>query len=138
MSTEKKALIQMQRMGFPPVKLLRRMAAEQTVQGLIFPKSMADNQQFLQKIEGRFRKDTSKAEESWDPGMREWQPLFYLSSDMLELSVPDASGCKYAYVFYDGKCSKFRMVYPVRSYGWTVGVLKTDGAKEMAERAHQR
>ena len=84
-----------------------------------------------------------------------WQPLFYLVCDMLELSVPGPDGCRFAYVFYDAKCSRYRMVYPVqrksqywralqqailraRSYGWTVGVVKTDGAKEMtSEAAHE-
>jgi len=148
MGVEKQALVQIQRQGFPPVKLLRKMAKEQVIQGLIFPESMANNEQFLQKLEGRFRKDASKSEDSWDPGMRTWQPLFYMVCDCMELSVADANGCRFAYIFYDAKCSRYRFVYPVqrkslywkvlqkmilrcRSYGWTVGVLKTDGAKEM-------
>ena len=122
MEREKQALIQVQRQGFPPVKLLKNMVDRQVVQGLVFPKTMADNKQFLQKLEGRFRKDASKSEDSWDPGMRTWQPLFYMVSDSLELTVPDPNGCKHAYVFYNAKCSRYRFVYPVqhKSLYWKV------------------
>ena len=148
LSAEEQGLVQMQRYGFPPTKLLKQMASEQVVQGLTFPGTMVDNDQFMQKIAGRFRRHTHKSENSWDPGVRVWTPLFFMCCDALQLSVPDPSGCKFAYVFYDRHCSKYRMVYPVsskglfwkvlqkmilrvRSYGRNVGILQTDGAAEM-------
>ena len=148
LNAEEQALIQMQRYGFPPTRLLKQMAKEQVVQGMSFPDSMVDNEVFLQKVKGRFRRQTHKQEISWDPGVRFWAPLFFVHCDALQLSVASPDGCKMAYCFYDKHCSRFRMVYPVsskslfwkvlqkmilrvRSYGRNVGILQTDGAAEM-------
>jgi hypothetical protein len=148
LNAEEQALIQMQRYGFPPTKLLKQMAKEQVVQGMSFPDSMVDNEAFMQKVKGRFRRQTHKQEISWDPGIRFWPPLFFVHCDALQLSVAGPDGSKLAYCFFDKHCSRFRMVFPVtskslfwkvlqkmilrvRSYGRNVGILQTDGAAEM-------
>lgn len=153
-SPHEQALVNLQRLGFPPIEIAEKMAKHETLGGLVFPKKAVMDQAFLPKVQGRFRKQASKREDDWQRPSQ-WQPLFYLVCDMLELAVPGPDGCRFAYVFYDAKCSRYRMVYPVqrktlywralqqailraRSYGWTVGVVKTDGAKEMtSEAAHE-
>jgi hypothetical protein len=151
-SQEEQALVNLQRTGFPPVDVAVKMAKYGTMEGFVFPEKVVKNKEFLPKVQGRFRKASNKKVQEEMP--TSWQPLFYLVCDMLELTVPGPDGCRFAYVFYDAKCSRYRMTYPVqrkshywralqrailraRSYGWTVGVVKTDGAKEMTSEAAQ-
>ena len=100
----------LQRLGFPPIKIAEKMAKQGTMQGVVFPEKAVKDQAFLPKVQGRFRKASNKTrDESWQMPAR-WQPLFYLVCDMLELTVPGPDGCRFAYVFYDAKCSRYRMV----------------------------